>query len=109
MAERIKHPGAVALGKLGGAKTAKRGSKYYAEIQAKRVRRNGRPKNPAKSAYEGELKIGNVKILCVVLDDKTRLIVWPSDLPELNVRSSPIEFVTLSGNRVQGYPSEVLP
>ncbi len=46
--ERIvakKNPHAVALGALGGNKTAKRGSEYFRKIQAQRKnRRGGRPR-----------------------------------------------------------------
>jgi hypothetical protein len=60
------------LGKLGGQKTAERGSEYYAEIQAMRkVKAGGRPKNPPKAAHEGLLKIG---ISCAVLEDGTRVL-----------------------------------
>ena len=75
MAEDIKNPAAVELGKLGGQKTAERGPEYYAEINAKRqIKGGGRPKNPPKAAYEGELIIGNVTIPCAVLEDGTRLL-----------------------------------
>jgi len=42
-----KDPAAVKLGRKGGKKTAKRGAKYFREIQAKRIhRRGGRPPKP---------------------------------------------------------------
>lgn len=70
-----KNQAAAELGKLGGQKTAERGPEYYAEIQAKRlVRAGGRPKNPPKATYEGELKIGNTSMPCAVLEDGTRVI-----------------------------------
>jgi len=60
------------LGKLGGQKTAERGPEYYAEIQAlRKVRAGGRPKNPPRAEYEGNLKIG---ISCAVLEDGTRVL-----------------------------------
>jgi hypothetical protein len=75
MAEENKNPAAVELGKLGGQKTAERGSEYYAEINAKRKeRKGGRPPNPIKATHEGELRIGDVSIPCAVLEDGTRVI-----------------------------------
>jgi hypothetical protein len=75
MKEETKNPAAVELGKLGGKKTAERGPEYYAEINAQRkVHGGGRPKNPIKAAYEGELRIGDVVIPCAVLEDGTRLL-----------------------------------
>jgi len=66
---------AVELGRKGGKKTAERGPKYYAEIQAKReTRAGGRPKNPPKAIYEGQLTVGGVVIPCAVLEDGTRLL-----------------------------------
>jgi hypothetical protein len=70
-----KNNAAAELGRLGGQKTAERGPEYYAEIQAKRQRRaGGRPKNPPKAAFEGEITIGKIKIACAVLEDGTRLL-----------------------------------
>jgi hypothetical protein len=75
MTEETKNPAAVELGKLGGKKTAERGSEYYAEINAKRqVRAGGRPRNPPKAAHEGLLKIGSSEMACAVLEDGTRLL-----------------------------------
>jgi hypothetical protein len=45
MAKKKKDPSAVALGKKGGKRTARRGPEYYRELQAKRkTRGGGRPK-----------------------------------------------------------------
>lgn len=75
MGQEQRNSAAAELGRLGGQKTAQRGPEYYAEIQAKRqVRSGGRPKNPPKAAYEGELKIGEMTIPCAVLEDGTRLL-----------------------------------
>jgi hypothetical protein len=66
---------AVELGRKGGRKTAERGPEYYAEIQAKREKRGGgRPKNPPKADFEGELIIGPARIACAVLEDGTRVL-----------------------------------
>jgi len=44
-----KNPSAVELGRLGGQKTAQRGSEYYRRIAAKRKRfRGGRPPKTSK-------------------------------------------------------------
>ncbi len=75
MEDAKKNKAAAELGRLGGQKTAERGPEYYAEIQAKRqVRAGGRPKNPPKAAFEGEISIGEIKIACAVLEDGTRLL-----------------------------------
>lgn len=43
----IANPPAVSLGKLGGMKTAERGSEYYSKIASKRkTHGGGRPRNP---------------------------------------------------------------
>lgn len=75
MPEETKNPAAVELGKLGGQKTAERGSDYYSEINAKRkTRAGGRPRNPSKAAYEGTLTIAGIDIDCAVLEDGTRVL-----------------------------------
>jgi hypothetical protein len=75
MDDEPKNSAATELGRLGGQKTAERGPEYYAKIQAKRqVRAGGRPKNPPKAAFEGEITIGKIKIACAVLEDGTRLL-----------------------------------
>src|ERR1035438_1586356 len=75
MDEEHKNNAAAELGRLGGQKTAQRGPEYYAEIQSKRqVRAGGRPKNPPKAEFEGEITIGKIKIACAVLEDGTRLL-----------------------------------
>src|SRR5258706_8162093 len=74
MEDAKKNKAAAELGRLGGQKTAERGPEYYAEIQAKRqVRAGGRPKNPPKTAFEGEISICEIKNACAVLVDGTRL------------------------------------
>lgn len=66
---------AIELGRRGGKKTAERGPEYYAQIQAQRGKRaGGRPKNPPKAAYEGQIAIGDITISCAVLEDGTRLL-----------------------------------
>jgi hypothetical protein len=46
-----KDPAAVALGRKGGKKIAKRGSEYFKQLQAKRKnRKGGRPPKSKKSA-----------------------------------------------------------
>lgn len=66
---------AVELGRRGGKKTAERGPEYYAVIQAKREKRSGgRPKNPPKAMFEGDLVIGAESIPCAVLEDGTRVL-----------------------------------
>jgi hypothetical protein len=75
MPDETKNPAAVELGRLGGAKTAERGSEYYAEINAKRkVRSGGRPKLPPLAESTAPLKIGEMELECSVLEDETRII-----------------------------------
>jgi hypothetical protein len=71
MKDENKNSTAAELGKVGGQKTAERGAKYYAKIQAMRkVRSGGRPRT-LKAEHEGLLKLG---IDCAVLDDGTRVL-----------------------------------
>ena len=84
MPDESKNPAAVQLGKLGGQKTAERGSEYYAEINAQRkVKAGGRPKNPPKAIRDGTLKIGNIEIPCAVLEDETRVLTQAGFLQAL--------------------------
>lgn len=75
MDEETKNPTAVELGKLGGQKTAERGSEYYAEINAqRRERKGGRPRNPPAATHDGTLEIAGRKIACAVLANGTRVL-----------------------------------
>jgi len=75
MIEKTKNPHAIELGKLGGQKVKDRGSRYFADLQAKRKeRKGGRPKNPPQAPYEGVLPLAGRDIYCAVLEDGTRLL-----------------------------------
>jgi hypothetical protein len=84
MPDEIKNPAAVELGKLGGQKTAERGSEYYAAINAKRKeRKGGRPKNPPVVTHAGTLKIAGRDIGCAVLANGTRVLTQETFLSAL--------------------------
>lgn len=73
--EKNSSSAAQELGRKGGRKTAERGPEYYAQIQAKRENRGGgRPKNPPKAEFEGELAVGAIRMSCAVLEDGTRVL-----------------------------------
>jgi hypothetical protein len=91
MIEESKNQAAVELGKLGGKKTAERGSEYYAEINAQRkIRAGGRPKNPPKAIRDGTLRIGEIEVPCAVLEDGTRLLTQKGFLRALGRSPSPM-------------------